>query len=178
MHSFAKKKCYAFKFVLDEIQTRGLFGVIFCFVGIVGTEETCGVSRILTLVCPALMFLVGKTVIEIVPYMIFCVGFLVPLAFLSGAFNKRGVNLYTKGIKGAQQPIQFGTIIMSFACLVIMLLTGLCNVYVSEMACAIIWLVVGMAMLLLRNKIIEMIWNKFEGKRYAISASFRKGYRF
>ena len=43
MHSFAKKKCHAFKFVLDEIQTRGLFGCLLCIIGIVGAEEISGV---------------------------------------------------------------------------------------------------------------------------------------
>lgn len=135
-------------------------------------------SLLVVLICPTLMFLIGSTAVDIVSYTIFSVGFIVPLAFLSVVFNNRRVNLYTKGIKGVQQPMQLGTIITFFLAFVTVFLPILSKVYISETICVIIWLVVGTVSLLMRKKIGEMIWNKFEGKRYAISASFRKGYRF
>mgnify|MGYP003433983230 FL=1 len=84
------------------------------------------------------------------------------------------MNLYTKGIKGVQQPMQLGTIITVFLAFVTVFLPVLSKAYISETICVIIWLVVGTVSLLMRKKIIEMIWKKFEKRRYAISSSFRK----
>jgi hypothetical protein len=131
-------------------------------------------SLLVVLICPTLMFLIGSTAVDIVSYTIFSVGFIVPLAFLSVVFNNRRVNLYTKGIKGVQQPMQLGTIITVFLVFVTVFLPVLSKVYISETICVIIWLVVGTVSLLMRKKIIEMIWKKFEERRYAISSSFRK----
>lgn len=131
-------------------------------------------SLLVVLICPTLMFLIGSTAVDIVSYTIFSVGFIVPLAFLSVVFNNRRVNLYTKGIKGVQQPMQLGTIITVLLVFVTVFLSILSKVYISETICVIIWLVVGTVSLLMRKKIGEMIWKKFDERRYAISASFRK----
>lgn len=131
-------------------------------------------SILILIVSPIWLYSIGLKLIQVVSFTVFTEGVLVPLSFSTVIVNNRRANLFTKGLIGAgsqkKQSVNFIPLVVFF---VVYIMVYGATVLFSQEVNSAIWFTIGAAAILYRRNIVNIIWERFESRRYYISSSFR-----